>query len=171
RRWLLVGRPPGYSRNCASSAPMGVWHYVAASAPRRRRSRPSTISGSESAPPANVFVIALGHEVCDCSRSHGKGVMERDTWWKCQSTSPENQRKFDRWLKANAILSRIPALGMLAMALAAITTSPRFSNVAAGKSNELAADAAGRDSAGVNPRPTNRGQLVRHARWHRQPSR
>jgi len=97
--------------------------------------------------------------------------MERDTWWKCQSTSPENQRKFDRWLKANAILSLIPALGMLAMALAAITTSPRFSNVAAGKSNELAADAAGRDSAGVNPRPTNRGQLVRHARWHRQPSR
>ena len=97
--------------------------------------------------------------------------MAKDTWREFQSTSPEDQGKFDRWLKANAILSLILALGMLAMALAAITTSPRFSNVAAGKSNELAADAAGRDSAGVNPRPTKQGQLVRHARWHRQPSR
>src|SRR5262245_63345141 len=97
--------------------------------------------------------------------------MAKDTSWEYQSASPENQRKFDRWLKANAILSLLLALGMLAMALAAITTSPKSSNVAAGKSDELAAGAAGRDTAGVNPRPPARGQLVRHARWHRQPSR
>jgi hypothetical protein len=97
-----------------------------------------------------------------------EGVMERDTWWKYQSTSPENQRKFDRWLKANAILSLIPALGMLAMALAAITTSPKSSNVAASESKELAAGAAGHESANVNPR-IGRGQLVRHPHWHRHP--
>jgi hypothetical protein len=96
--------------------------------------------------------------------------MAKDTWREYQSTSPENQYKFDRWLKTNAILSLILALGMLAMALAATINSPKSSNVAAGKSNELADGAAGRQSAGVNPRPTNRGQLVRHARWHRQPS-
>lgn len=90
--------------------------------------------------------------------------MAKGTSWRYQSTSPENQRKFDRWLKANAILSLIVALGMLAMALAAITTSPKSSNVAAGESNELAAGAAGRESAGVDPRPTDRGQPVRHAR-------
>jgi hypothetical protein len=94
--------------------------------------------------------------------------MERDTWWKYQSTSPENQRKFDRWLKANAILSLIPALGMLAMALAAITTTPKSSNVAASESKELAAGAAGHESANVNPR-IGRGQLVRHPHWHRHP--
>src|SRR5262245_21020910 len=97
--------------------------------------------------------------------------MAKDTWREYQSTSPEDQDKFDRWLKANAILSLILALGMLAMALAAITTSLKSSNVAAGKSNELVADAAGRDSARMNSRPTNRGQLIRHVRWHRQPSR
>ena len=94
--------------------------------------------------------------------------MERDTWWKCQSTSPENQRKFDRWLKANAILSLIPALGMLAMALAAITTSPKSSNLAASESKELAGE-AGHESAGVNPRRIGRGRLVTHPHWHRHP--
>src|SRR5262245_7903237 len=118
--------------------------------------------------PANVFVIALGHKVCGCSRSQGKGVMERDTWWKCQSTSPENQRKFDRWLKANAILSLITALGMLAMALAAITTSPKSSNLAASESKELAGE-AGHESAGANPRRIGRGRLVTHPHWHRHP--
>ncbi len=83
--------------------------------------------------------------------------MAKDTVRDYRSASPDDQRKFDRWLKANAILSLILALGMLAMALAAIT-SPKSSHVAAGKSNELAAGAAGRESAGVNPRPTDRGQ-------------
>jgi hypothetical protein len=88
--------------------------------------------------------------------------MAKGTWWEYQSTSPENQRKFDSWLKANTILSLIIALGMLAMALAAITsTSPKSSNVAAGVRNELANGAAGRESAGVNLKPTGRdSQLV-----------
>ena len=34
--------------------------------------------------------------------------------------SPENQRDFDKWLNSNAILSSIFAIGVLAMALAAI---------------------------------------------------
>jgi len=78
--------------------------------------------------------------------------MSKGTWWEYQSASPENQRKFDRWLKANATLSLILALGMLAMAVAAITTGPKPSNVAAGVSQELADGAAGRQSAGINPR-------------------
>jgi hypothetical protein len=55
-----------------------------------------------------------------------------------QGTSPEDRRKFDGWLKANAILSLIIAVGILAMALAglisvgrpdaAITASPKSSN-------------------------------------------
>ena len=51
--------------------------------------------------------------------------MAKDTYREYQSTSPEDRSKFDRWLKANAILSLILALGMLAMALAAITTGPK----------------------------------------------
>jgi hypothetical protein len=51
----------------------------------------------------------------------------------------EEQRKFDSWLKANAILGSILMIGMLAMALAAsnvggpdaaIAASPRSSNIA-----------------------------------------
>lgn len=34
--------------------------------------------------------------------------------------SPENQRDFDKWLNSNAVLSSIFAIGVLAMALAAI---------------------------------------------------
>jgi hypothetical protein len=45
----------------------------------------------------------------------------KDTVRDYRSASPDDQRKFDRWLKANAILSLILALGMLAMVLAAIT--------------------------------------------------
>ena len=54
--------------------------------------------------------------------------------------SPEDQREFDRWLKANAILGLIIALGLVAMALAgssfmgrpdsAATDSPNSSDVA-----------------------------------------
>jgi hypothetical protein len=54
--------------------------------------------------------------------------------------SPEDQREFNRWLKANAILGLIIALGLVAMALAgsssvgrpdsATTDSPDSSDVA-----------------------------------------
>jgi hypothetical protein len=57
--------------------------------------------------------------------------------------SPEDQREFDRWLKANAIVALIIAVGMLAMALAgpnssgrpdsARTDGPESSDIAASK--------------------------------------
>jgi hypothetical protein len=47
-------------------------------------------------------------------------IMTTDTARKYQITSPEDQRKFDRWLDSNAVLSSIFAIGMLTMALAAI---------------------------------------------------
>jgi hypothetical protein len=37
-----------------------------------------------------------------------------------QSITPEDKREFDRWLNSNAILSSIFAIGLLAMAVAAI---------------------------------------------------
>jgi hypothetical protein len=53
--------------------------------------------------------------------------------------SPEDQREFDRWLKANAIVALIIAVAMLAMASiglnsagrpdSALTDSPKSSNV------------------------------------------
>jgi hypothetical protein len=39
--------------------------------------------------------------------------------------SPEDQREFDRWLKANAILGLIIALGLVAMALAGSSSMGR----------------------------------------------
>jgi hypothetical protein len=66
----------------------------------------------------------------------GKGVMR-----EYQRLSPEDKRAFDRWLKTNAILGSILAVGMLAMASAgsgsrgptdaAIAASSRSSNAAA----------------------------------------
>jgi hypothetical protein len=49
-----------------------------------------------------------------------------------QSNSLENRRKFDSWLKANAVLGFILFLGMMSMAVATITTSPTPSSVAGG---------------------------------------
>jgi hypothetical protein len=37
-----------------------------------------------------------------------------------QRVSPKDQRDFDKWINSNAILSSVFAIGMLAMALAAI---------------------------------------------------
>ena len=37
-----------------------------------------------------------------------------------QSTSPEDKREFDRWLNSNAIFGSIFAIGLLAMAVAAV---------------------------------------------------
>jgi hypothetical protein len=42
--------------------------------------------------------------------------VEKGIWREYQSQSPEGRRKFDRWLKANAILGLILAVGLLAMA-------------------------------------------------------
>jgi hypothetical protein len=55
-----------------------------------------------------------------------------------QRMSLEDQRKFDGWLKANAVIGFILFLGMLAMALATITTSPTASSIAASVSKQVA---------------------------------
>jgi hypothetical protein len=68
----------------------------------------------------------------------------------------QSPRDFDRWLNANAVIGSLLAIGMLAMALAAITTSPKSSNVAGSTSHELSKAAQGRESAGVNPRLSGR---------------
>jgi hypothetical protein len=44
-----------------------------------------------------------------------------------QNMSPEDQRRFDRWLQSNAIFGSIFAIGLLAMAFAAIVV-PREPN-------------------------------------------
>jgi hypothetical protein len=53
-----------------------------------------------------------------------------------QKMSPNEQREFNRWLKANTILGSILAIGMLAMALAGSAVQPdettEFSSVSAG---------------------------------------
>jgi hypothetical protein len=49
--------------------------------------------------------------------------------------SPEDQRAFDRWLKANAILGFIIAVGLLAMALAGSNSVGRPDSAAADSSN------------------------------------
>jgi len=42
-----------------------------------------------------------------------------------QKMSPKEQREFDRWLKTNAILGSILAVGMMAMALAGSNSAGR----------------------------------------------
>lgn len=71
-------------------------------------------------------------------RNRGEPVDRRMT-----PLSPEDQREFDRWLKANAIVGLIIAVGLLAMALAglnsvgrpdsAVTDRPKSSDVATSK--------------------------------------
>jgi hypothetical protein len=48
------------------------------------------------------------------------GFMTIGTAREYQNMSPEDQRKFDRWLQSNAFFGSIFAIGMLAMAFAAI---------------------------------------------------
>jgi hypothetical protein len=45
--------------------------------------------------------------------SSGRGVIR-----EYQKLSPEDQRTFEKWLKANTVFAAILAVGMLAMALA-----------------------------------------------------
>jgi hypothetical protein len=73
------------------------------------------------------------------SRSQRRGVVvARSTSRKYHRMSPEDQRRFDGWLKANTALGFILFLGMVAMALATtITTTPTSSTVAAGASKQL----------------------------------
>lgn len=54
--------------------------------------------------------------------------------------SPEDQREFDRWLKANAILGLIIAGGLVAMALAGSTSMGRPDSAATDnpKSSDIA---------------------------------
>ena len=64
--------------------------------------------------------------------------MVRNTSREYQRMSPEDQRRFDGWMKANAVLGFILFLGMVAMALATTTNSPISSTVAVGVSKQLA---------------------------------
>jgi len=54
--------------------------------------------------------------------------------------SPEDQRRFDRWLKANAIVGAILATGLIAMALTGSkSVGPRDAEVASGtKASDIA---------------------------------
>jgi hypothetical protein len=49
--------------------------------------------------------------------------------------SPEDQREFDRWLNANAILGLIIAIGLVAMALAGSNSMGRPDSAATDRSN------------------------------------
>ena len=64
--------------------------------------------------------------------------MVRNTSREYQRMSPEDQRRFDGWMKANAVLGFVLFLGMVAMALATTTNSPISSTVAVGVSKQLA---------------------------------
>lgn len=58
-----------------------------------------------------------------------------------ESGSPEDQRKFDRWLNTNAVVSSIFAIGVLAMALAAILIPyPSSRDVAAAVSTSVSGE-------------------------------
>ena len=57
------------------------------------------------------------------------------------STAREDQREFDKWLNSNAILSSIFAIGVLAMALAAIVVPyERGQDVAAVASTSMSGE-------------------------------
>ena len=56
---------------------------------------------------------------------------------KYQTSSSEDQRKFDRWLDANLILGSIFAIGMLAMAWAGYNSVPD-AEIAAAKIEAIA---------------------------------
>ena len=55
-----------------------------------------------------------------------------------QKMSPKEQREFDRWLKTNAVLGSILAIGMMAMALAGSNSAGR-SDVAMAASTKVVA--------------------------------
>ena len=64
--------------------------------------------------------------------------MVRSTSRDYERMSPEDQRRFDGWLKANTALGFVLFLGMVAMAWATTTTAtPTSSSVAAGVSKQL----------------------------------
>ena len=64
--------------------------------------------------------------------------MASNTSREYQRMSPEDQRRFDGWMKANAVLGFVLFLGMVAMALATTTNSPTSSTVAVGVSKQFA---------------------------------
>jgi hypothetical protein len=76
----------------------------------------------------------------------GKRVARED-----QSISPEDQRKFDRWLTANALLSSIFEVGLIAMAVAGfVSEGARDAAVAeTTKTSDVVASKQGRLRTGV----------------------
>ena len=50
--------------------------------------------------------------------------------------SPEDQRTFDRWMRANAVLGAVLALGMLAMAFAGFNAPEPDATIYAGSENK-----------------------------------
>jgi hypothetical protein len=52
-----------------------------------------------------------------------------------QKMSPKEHREFNSWLKTNAILGSILAIGMIAMALAGSNSSGRFHAAMAASTN------------------------------------
>ena len=53
--------------------------------------------------------------------------------------SPEDQRTFDRWLKGNAIVGLILAVGIIAMAIAGSNSAPSPAAVANSKKPDVVA--------------------------------
>jgi hypothetical protein len=109
-----------------------------ASAPQAGRGaasskNPSFLKDKSSAGPS--LAPALGASSFETEESPVEG--------RIPPLSPEDQREFDHWLKANAIVALIIMVGMLAMALAgsnsggrpdsAMTDSPQSSDIAASK--------------------------------------
>jgi hypothetical protein len=84
--------------------------------------------------------------------------MERDDIPRnYKNMSPQDQRAFDRWLKANAIVGLIFAAGFLAMALAGSNSAgPRDAVVASStKASDVAASGQHREQTGVSSARAN----------------
>ena len=75
---------------------------------------------------------------------------------KYRDLSPEDQRKFDRWLKANAVVATIFALGLVAMAVN--STGLPGPNTAIAKSADKANTAAAINGS--------LGRIERGGTWH-----
>ena len=56
--------------------------------------------------------------------------------YEYEKMSPEDRRKFDKWIGANAILGAVCAVGILAMAFASLTSPGRSDAVLAANSKD-----------------------------------
>jgi hypothetical protein len=75
--------------------------------------------------------------------------MTKGEFAKYRDLSPEHQRKFDRWLKANAAVATIFALGLVAMAVN--SSGLPGANTATAKSADKGAAAVNGSSAYEQP--------------------